>query len=226
MKHRYATPVIAFFVLRLLACGSTDDPSPGAEGGGSPAGAGGHSDGGRAGKAGSTGKAGSGGKSGSSSESGSGGEPSDAGAGGSSDGGAGGEAGSGRSPDCPVGDRVAHPNVCADKFTITMLCSGGECDGQVFVHNYDVTWRGFEFGGTGESTAMGNDYTESICGAIAGDKLAFHSIYTTIAAGYTIDGTATLASNNTAEGLASGVDAAGASQEFSIAVTALKVGCE
>jgi len=107
-----------------------------------------------------------------------------------------------------------------------MVCSSGPCDGQLFVHNYDVTWTGYEFSGTGQSTVMGDTYTEAICGAVSGDQVVFHSVYTTADAGTVIDGTATLATDKTAEGMADSVDTAGETQNLAITITTLKIACE
>lgn len=127
---------------------------------------------------------------------------------------------------CSIPETPGDLPVCSDQFTMTVTCLSGPCVQQVYIHTYDVTWTGFQFSGTGIVTESGTTFTESICGSVSDGELTFHAVYTTVAAGYTIDGTGTLAEDKTASGLSQGFDPRGATQQLGFEVSPLSVGCE
>lgn len=115
---------------------------------------------------------------------------------------------------------------CSDTFSITTTCVSGPCARTSYVHTFVVTWAGFEFAGTGTVVGdNGSDVEAAIEGSVVDDTLTFQFVYTNYVVGYTVDGVADVATDGTASGTGSGFDPRGASQDFTIAVSAMNVGC-
>jgi hypothetical protein len=125
-----------------------------------------------------------------------------------------------------MGEPTSNPLTCEDQFIISVMCVSGPCAKQVYEHTYDVTWVGFEFTGTGQTSEGGTIYEETICGAVTGGTLTYHVVYTTVVPGYTIDGSGAIAGDGTATGTAIGNDPRGATQDVSFITSPLNVACE